>query len=303
MAVAVVNSTQSLTATVNVPSGTGTGLVLFVSNHSASAVPNSPSVTGWGTAIGTIVTTVGSHDMRITAFSRVVNSEPASYTVTGLGTDDVTCDMVLLSGTDLTSVVQAFVSANAAQNSSGSSSTTPNVSGTVAANGSMLLWLGGAIIVAAPATPAGWTSLQSDTANEPEIRLASLAANSGATGNVSSSYGSNAASGAFLVIVQPPAGPQINTQPANAAVFAGQLATFSVSATASSGGGTLSYQWKDDGSNVGTNSSTYTTAATTMGDNGSQITCVVTDSNGSTTTNAATLTVLYGVRAFGIKAN
>ena len=87
-----------------------------------------------------------------------------------------------------------------------------------------------------------------------------------------------------------PAGPTIDTQPQNATVYQGQTANFTVSATTS--GGALSYQWKDDGVNVGTNSSSYTTAATVLGDNGAQITCAVTDSNGTTTTAAATLTVI-----------
>jgi hypothetical protein len=83
--------------------------------------------------------------------------------------------------------------------------------------------------------------------------------------------------------------PTITTQPANATVYRGQTANFTVSAT---GTGTLHYQWKDDGANVGTDSNSYTTAATVDSDNGAQITCDVSDDNGTTTTSAATLTVL-----------
>lgn len=85
-------------------------------------------------------------------------------------------------------------------------------------------------------------------------------------------------------------GPTINTQPQSATVYQGQTANFTVSATTS--GGTLHYQWKDDGSNVGTDSNSYTTASTVLGDNGAQITCAVSDDNGTTTTAAATLTVI-----------
>jgi len=85
-------------------------------------------------------------------------------------------------------------------------------------------------------------------------------------------------------------GPTINTQPQNATVYRGQTANFTVSATTS--GGTLHYQWKDDGVNVGADSNSYTTAATVDSDNGAQITCAVTDDNGTTTSAAATLTVL-----------
>jgi hypothetical protein len=73
-------------------------------------------------------------------------------------------------------------------------------------------------------------------------------------------------------------------------VNSGATATFTVSATSS--GGALSYQWKKDGANVGTNSSSYTTPATVPADNGAQFTVAVTDSNGTTTSNPATLTVL-----------
>lgn len=82
--------------------------------------------------------------------------------------------------------------------------------------------------------------------------------------------------------------PTINTQPADQYVYAGQVATFTISATTS--GGTLHYQWKDDGANVGTDSSTYAPTAA-VGDNGSIITCVVSDDNGSTTSMDAHLFV------------
>lgn len=105
------------------------------------------------------------------------------------------------------------------------------------------------------------------------------------------SYSANAASRltAFTLENLGGAGPTINTHPTNQSCYIGETATFTVSATTS--GGTLSYQWKDDGANVGTNSSSYTTGAAVLGDNGAQITCAVTDDNGTTTSNAATWTV------------
>lgn len=95
------------------------------------------------------------------------------------------------------------------------------------------------------------------------------------------------------------AGPTITDQPDSVTKYAGETATFTVAAT---GTGTLSYQWKDDGSNVGTNSDTYTTGALTMSDNGAQITCDVTDDNGTTSSNAATLTVLMAARTAWLTA-
>ena len=96
-----------------------------------------------------------------------------------------------------------------------------------------------------------------------------------------------------------PTGPTIDTQPSAATVFAGQLATFTIAATAS--GGSNSYQWKKNGSNVGTNSTTYS-FETSFADNGARISCDVTDSNGTTSSVTVTLTVLYGVRAFKFRA-
>ncbi len=83
-----------------------------------------------------------------------------------------------------------------------------------------------------------------------------------------------------------PAGdpPVITVQPADQTVLLGNTATFTVTAT---GTGTLHYQWKDDGSNVGTDSSSYTTAASTLSDNGAIITVDVTDDNGTTVSSNA----------------
>jgi hypothetical protein len=81
----------------------------------------------------------------------------------------------------------------------------------------------------------------------------------------------------------------ITSQPANQSVVAGHTANFSVVAT---GNGTLSYQWKKNGAVVGgATSASYTTTATMASDNGAQFAVVVTDSTGSVTSNAATLTV------------
>ncbi len=70
---------------------------------------------------------------------------------------------------------------------------------------------------------------------------------------------------------------------------AGQTATFSVTAT---GTAPLSYQWQKNGTAIsGATSSSYTTPAETTSDNGALFTVVVTNSVGSVTSNAATLTV------------
>src|SRR6267378_1131942 len=81
----------------------------------------------------------------------------------------------------------------------------------------------------------------------------------------------------------------ISGQPANQTVTTGQPATFSVVA---SGTAPLTYQWRKNGTGIsGATSSTYTTPATTSGDNGATFAAVVSNSAGSVTSNAATLTV------------
>jgi hypothetical protein len=83
--------------------------------------------------------------------------------------------------------------------------------------------------------------------------------------------------------------PTITTQPSNQAANIGQPATFTVVAT---GTPPLTYQWKKNGAAIsGATSSTYTTPGTTTSDNASQFTVVVSNSAGSATSSAATLTV------------
>jgi glucose/arabinose dehydrogenase len=83
--------------------------------------------------------------------------------------------------------------------------------------------------------------------------------------------------------------PRITTHPADQTVPAGRTATFSVTA---SGTPPLSYQWRKNGANIpGATSTTYTTPATTLADNGAVFDVVVTNAFGSATSNTATLTV------------
>jgi hypothetical protein len=85
------------------------------------------------------------------------------------------------------------------------------------------------------------------------------------------------------------AAPSITTQPSNQTVTVGSAATFSVAA---SGTTPLTYQWQKGTTPItGATAANYTTAATTSSDNGSQFEVVVTNSVGTITSNAATLTV------------
>ncbi len=86
-----------------------------------------------------------------------------------------------------------------------------------------------------------------------------------------------------------PGAPTITTQPVNQTVTTGQTATFTVVA-----GGTapLSYQWQKNGGNIaGATSASYTTPVMTTADSGSTFRAVVTNTAGTVTSAAATLTV------------
>jgi len=111
------------------------------------------------------------------------------------------------------------------------------------------------------------------------LALAPLLLLSGCTGSVASLNSANPA----------PVPPAITTQPNNQTVVAGQAATFMVVA---SGTAPMSYQWQKNGANiVGATSSSYTTPATATADSGSTFDVVLSNSAGSVTSSAATLTV------------
>ena len=106
---------------------------------------------------------------------------------------------------------------------------------------------------------------------------------------VSNSVGSVTSNAATLTVNPAPVAPSITTQPSSVTITAGQTATFSVTAT---GTAPLSYQWSQNGTAIsGATSSSYTTPAETTSASGAQFTVVVSNSAGSVTSNAATLTV------------
>jgi len=83
--------------------------------------------------------------------------------------------------------------------------------------------------------------------------------------------------------------PTITTPPGNQTVTAGQTATFTVVAA---GTAPLGYQWQKNGANLaGATAASYMTAVTTTADSGSTFAAVVTNTAGTVTSAAATLTV------------
>lgn len=119
---------------------------------------------------------------------------------------------------------------------------------------------------------------------------------------ISNSAGSVTTGAATLTVtedVTPPVQPTvkkpgISKQPQNVSVKAGEQATFTVKAT----GTDLTYQWQINRNNgkgfvdiTGADKASYTTGVADMLCNGYKYQCLISNSAGSVTTNAATLTV------------
>jgi hypothetical protein len=106
---------------------------------------------------------------------------------------------------------------------------------------------------------------------------------------VSNSMGSVTSAVATLSVTAATAKPAITAQPANQTVNAGQQATFAVVAT---GTPAPSYQWRKNSKNIdGATSANYKTPGASSSDNGAKFDVVVSNSAGSVTSSAATLTV------------
>ncbi len=87
----------------------------------------------------------------------------------------------------------------------------------------------------------------------------------------------------------PSSPPTIATQPANQTVTTGQAAVFGVQA---GGSPPFTYTWQKNGVAIsGASSSSYTTPASTISDNGSKFEVQITNSAGSVTSNPASLAV------------
>lgn len=97
---------------------------------------------------------------------------------------------------------------------------------------------------------------------------------------------------AYVYLVLYAKAPTIDTQPANQSKNVAQDATFSVSATASSG--SLTYQWQDEAGNIsGATSSSLTLANVPKKLSGTKYRVKATDSNDTIISDWATLTVSY----------
>jgi hypothetical protein len=88
-----------------------------------------------------------------------------------------------------------------------------------------------------------------------------------------------------------PPPPTIQTQPVSATVATGGSVTFNVVATGASGAGGLTYQWRWNGVAIGGATAPTVTLGLLTADANGDYTVAVTDANGTTVSNPATLTV------------
>jgi hypothetical protein len=96
-------------------------------------------------------------------------------------------------------------------------------------------------------------------------------------------------SAATLTVTATAVAPSITSEPSSRAVTAGQSATFTVAA---SGTSPFTYQWTRNGAAIGgATFASYTTQPTTVVDNNAKFAVTVTNSVGSASSSAATLTV------------
>jgi hypothetical protein len=259
----VVGGAQSSTGAVTLsgPAPAGGAQVLLSSNNSAASVPASVTVPAGATNATFTLST-----------SAVTTSTPVAISASFAGvtlTASLTVNPAAVPPTITTQPASQTVT-------SGQTATF-----TVAATGTAPLayqWRKNNVAISG-ATSASYTT------------PATTSSDNGAqfTVVVSNSAGSVTSNAATLMVNPPTVAPSITTQPASQTVIAGQTATFTVAAT---GTAPLTYQWRKNGAVIsGATSPAYTTPATTTGDNGAKFTVVVTNSAGSATSNAATLTV------------
>jgi DNA-binding beta-propeller fold protein YncE len=135
---------------------------------------------------------------------------------------------------------------------------------------------------------AGGVSIAGATAASYSIAATTLSqSGSQFSVTVSNAAGSVTSSAATLVVN--PIAAAITAQPASTSVSAGQPAVFSVGA---SGTAPLSYQWLEGGVSIaGATAASYSIAATTLSQSGSQFSVTVSNAGGSITSSVATLTV------------
>lgn len=282
------DATSTLSATL--PSGITTGELLWIIvNTTLGTTVTTPA--GW-TLAGSVADGFGGG--REAAFYRIADGTEGATVSISLGSSVAATSMSFrITGQHPTVPIDATATTNSGTSGSTTAITSPSIT-TVSAN-CMILRGGGTrgstgITNPGSNTDVGTTTIGTAPLESTQRVCYAMQAAAGASGTAAFvSAGGDREWQAITIAIAPAPGPTINTQPTAQTGNVGGTATFTIAATTS--GGTLHYQWKDDGTNVGTDSNSYTTAALIAGDNGAQITCVVSDDNGNVTSDAASLWV------------
>lgn len=273
----VVNSSCG-TATSNIATLTVNAVTVISTNPSSQSVCASGNATFTAAATGTGVITyqwrknsvnISGANSSLYTINGATNADAANYDVIATGT----CGSVTSSAATLT--VNAATVINT-QLSNQSSCLGGSVTFTVVAVGTNLSyqWKKGGIDIAG-AISSNY-SINSISASDAATYTVVI---TGSCGNVTSNNAS-------LTIT---AGTTINTQPVNQTSCLGGSVTFNVSA---SGSGTVTYQWKKNGTNItGAISSGLTINPVSAGD-AANYTVVVSSACGNTESNIATLSIL-----------
>ena len=283
--VVVSNSLGSVTSSVATLTVTATAVAPSITNQ-----PQSQVVTVGGNATF-VVTATGSAPISYqwqkggVAVSGATN---ASYTLNGVQSADAgSYAVVVTNGVGSVTSSSATLTVNAAPVAPSISAQPQNISVTVGsaatftvtANGAAPLsyqWQKGGTAIAG-ATSASYAIASAQTTDAGSYLVV-----------VSNSAGSVTSSVATLTVNAAAMAPSITTEPQSATVTVGNSASFIVTAT---GTAPLSYQWQKGGTAIsGATSSNYTIPSAQAGDAGS-FTVVVSNSTGSVTSAAATLTV------------
>ena len=291
-------STGASPRTLSVTISAGSTIVVFGTRGDASGatITASDPTNGTYTALGPQQND-GSTNTSIQSFY-FQNAASGTYTIslTSAGSNGIGGWFYECSGQNIAPT------GNSAVYLSGASGTDALTSGNVTISGSATLLGYAAEFSGTTAVPAVGTGFSSDGSSTDGTigsqRVEHKSASSTAAATFTAGVSTEAAAAFGVAVLEPVTGPTINTQPTNQSVFSGQTATFSVSATTS--GGALSYQWKyshDDSAfancthGSGITTSSFTTATTPDSEASDQYSflCAVTDSNGTTNTNAALL--------------
>ncbi len=316
------NNVGGNTATYNTSAlVTGDSVWCVVTSSSSCASPNTSTSNKVGVTVNPVVTpsiaiTTNSNNVcantavLFTAVATNGGSNPAyqwKVNGTNVGANSSTYSSTSLANND---VVTCVLTSNVACATT-TTATSNSITMTVSPNTSPTISIATASNNVCSGTPVTFTATVSNAGASPTYQWK---INGGNVGTNSSSYTSSsianndavqcvvtssaacanpstASSNTILMTVNPSVTPSVTISATSTAICSGQSVTFT--ATPVNGGTTPAYQWKKNGTNVGTNTSTFTTTALANND---VITCDMTGnaacaSTTTVTSNSLTITV------------